>query len=350
LNLKYDYLIVGQGLAGSMLYWFLKRQKKKVCVIDAFNPTSSSNIAAGIIHPVTGRRIVKTWMADILIPFAANTYSEIENHFGEKLFSHVNILELIHSAKEQNDWSNKMASEEMKDYIIDSDSTDIYNEVLVGCPKKIIVAKSGWLNISKMTGLFRMEMASLDHLIEGDFDFNALQLHDDKISYKDIEAAKIIFCEGANATQNPFWKHLPFLPSKGELLTIRSRKLKIDHIITKTIFILPLGENLYKVGSTYSWDELNEIPTEKAKENLLSKLKTIISVPFEVVDHKAAIRPTVKERRPFIGMHPERRQVGIFNGLGTKGVLLAPFFANHFSEHLTGKTELIQEIDVSRFS
>jgi len=345
----YNFLIVGQGLAGSTLYWFLAKQGKKVCVIDKFNPTSSSRIAAGIIHPITGRRIVKTWMADTLIPYADKTYSEIEDHFHQKLFFKKDILELIHSIKEQNDWSNKMASKEMEGYFNQVNLSDLYDDVLIDEPKKIAITKSGWLNISKMIDCFRSEIASQNHLLEEDFDFSSLRLNEQGVSYKEIEADKILFCEGSKATENPFWKALPFQLSKGELITIRSDKLNIEHIITKTIFILPLGENLYKVGSTYSWDETDDIPTEKAKESLLNKLKKIIHVPFEVVDHKAAIRPTVKERRPFIGLHKEHPQVGIFNGLGTKGVLLAPFFANHFAEYLDGTVELMKEVDVKRF-
>ena len=162
-------------------------------------------------------------------------------------------------------------------------------------------------------------------------------------------AHQLIFCEGYRAAQNPFWKHLPFLPSKGEVLTIRSQQLHLDHILNKTISILPIGEHLFKVGSTYSWDELNDTPTEKEKANLLQQLGKIIKVPYEVIGHRAAIRPTVKDRRPFIGFHPEQLQVGIFNGLGTKGVLLAPYFANHFADHLLEKTELMKEVDVKRF-
>ncbi len=349
MNSKYDYLIIGQGLAGSMLYWFLSKSGKKVLILDKFNSTSSSNIAAGIIHPITGRRIVKTWMADTLIPFAEKTYSEIEDQFPEKLFFKKNILELIHSAKEQNDWSTKMTSEEMNGYFTNENTDHLYNDVLIDPTKKISITKSGWLNISKMTGLFRKQLSDQNRLLDEEFDSKSLQLLKNGIRYKEIHAEKIIFCEGAKALQNPFWKHLPFLPAKGELLTIYSDKLNLDHILTKTIFILPIGKNLFKVGSTYSWDELDEIPTEKAKENLLAQLRKIINVSFEVVDHKAAIRPTVKDRRPFVGLHLEHHQVGIFNGLGTKGVLLAPYFANHFAEHLLGKSELMEEVDVKRF-
>ncbi len=342
-------MIVGQGLAGSMLYWFLVNRGKTVFVIDQFNPTSSSNIAAGIIHPITGRRIVKTWMADTLIPFAENTYSEIENYFEEKLFYRKNILELIHSPKEENDWNNKIYSTEMQGYFSTENTRELYKYLFIDDPKKISITKSGWLNISKMISLFRNEIKTKDQLLEEDFDFSSLQLNNPGVSYKGILADQLFFCDGAKATQNPFWKHLPFIPAKGELLTIHSDQLNLDHIITKTIFILPLGKNLFKVGSTYSWDELDEIPTEKAKEDLLSKLLKIINVPFDVVDHKAAIRPTVKDRRPFIGLHKEHKQIGIFNGLGTKGVLLAPFFANHFSEYISGKTQLMEDVDVKRF-
>src|SRR5436190_10359952 len=107
MKMKYDFLIVGQGIAGSLLTWSLANNGKNVFVIDQYNSSSASNIAPGIIHPITGRRIVKTWLADTLIPFAQNVYEEIENHFAAKLFFKINILELIHSLKEQNDWSSR---------------------------------------------------------------------------------------------------------------------------------------------------------------------------------------------------------------------------------------------------
>jgi glycine oxidase len=345
----FDYILVGQGLAGSMLYWFLVKEGKKVCVIDKFNPSSSSRIAAGIIHPVTGRRIVKTWMADVLIPFANKAYEEIGNHFNQKVFSKKNILELISSPKEVNDWNNKMASAELKGYLENEKKDDLYRNYLTEDFKKVTVTNSGWLNISKMLSLFRDEMKDREILLEENFDYDSMATTEAGVTYKGIEADKLIFCEGAAAVRNPYWMHLPFLLSKGELLTIRSSEMKLEHIITKTIFILPVGEGLFKAGSTYSWNDLDDVPTSQAKENLVAQLKKIIRVPFEVVDHKAAIRPTVKDRRPFIGLHPQNKTVGIFNGLGTKGVLLAPFFAHHFSENLEGKIDLIKDVDVQRF-
>ena len=350
MKLKVDYLIIGQGLAGSLLYWFLAKQGKKVFVIDQYHASSASNIAPGIIHPITGRRIVKSWMADILIPFAETTYRELEEQFREKLYFKKNILELIGSLKEQNDWSTKSSSEEMKKYFSDENTDGLYRDIMADDFKMFSVTQSGWLHVSKMIRLFRELLLLENHLLEAEFVHEDVSFKDKGIIYKNIQAEKIIFCEGCRAIQNPYWKHLPFLLSKGEVLTIRAEQLRVDHILSKTITILPIGDNLFRVGSTYSWDELNEYPTEFAKEKLLHKLSKIINVPFEVINHQAGIRPTVKDRRPFIGMHHKQNHVGIFNGLGTKGVLLAPFFSQHYTDYLLGKTNLMEDIDIKRFS
>jgi glycine/D-amino acid oxidase-like deaminating enzyme len=342
--MKADYLIVGQGIAGSMLAWFLLKENKSVLLIDNFNSSSSSNIAAGIIHPITGRRIVKTWMADELIPFARKAYWELEAYFKEKLFHELPILELLSTTKEVNDWNARAASAELNGYISSENKDLQYNDVLKPFLKKIQIHHSGWVDMQKLVSMFRNYFSEKQILIEELFEYDLIKLNNEGVQYKNIEADKLIFCEGYAAMHNPFWKHLPYLPAKGEILTIKSPLLKLQNILVKTIFILPTAGDLYKVGSTYEWKELNETPTEKAKQKILSELDEIIHVPYEVVEHKAGIRPSVKDRRPFLGLHPEYKQIGVFNGLGTKGALLAPFFAHHFTEHLLKNIPLIKEV------
>jgi glycine oxidase len=345
--MKVDYVIVGQGIAGSMLAWFLLKEKKSVLIIDKYNLSSSSNVAAGIIHPITGRRIVKTWMADELIPFAQESYSELENFFSEQFFYQVPVLELLSSTKEVNDWQSREESKEMKGYISSENKDDLYKTVLKPFVKKIQINHSGWLDMQKLVQSFRDYFFSENKILLNEyFEHDNLKLTGEKVYYKNMQADKIIFCEGHAAMHNPLWKHLPFLPAKGEVLTIKAEGLNLQHILVKSIFILPLGNDLYKVGSTYEWNELNETPTEQAKDKILSQLRDIINVPFEVVEHKAGIRPSVKDRRPFIGFHKEYNQAAIFNGLGTKGALLAPFFANHLTQHLLHGKELLSEVDI----
>jgi glycine/D-amino acid oxidase-like deaminating enzyme len=141
---------------------------------------------------------------------------------------------------------------------------------------------------------------------------------------------------------------LPFRPVKGEILMI-DPEIQIDFIYNRKIFILPYKKGLYKVGSTYTWDYMDVLPTEEAKNFLEEKLNQIFRVKYNVVAHFAGIRPATKDRRPFIGMHPDYPFVGIFNGLGSKGVSLGPYFAQQFVGYLLKDKELDKEVNINRY-
>jgi glycine/D-amino acid oxidase-like deaminating enzyme len=260
------------------------------------------------------------------------------------------VLELLSRARELNDWQARSEAEGMSAYIDTNNRNDLYNNLLKPFFGKIEIKNSGWLDMQKLISAFRNYYLERNSLRDESFEPDSLKLEEGKVFYKGMEADKIIFCEGYAARQNPLWSYLPFIPAKGEILTIEAPRLNLNHILVKSIFILPLGNGLFKVGSTYEWNELNETPTSAAKEKILKQLDEIINVPYKVIEHKAGIRPSVKDRRPFLGFHPRFPQAGIFNGLGTKGALLAPFFAHHFVEHLLHGKQLMKEVDIARFS
>jgi glycine/D-amino acid oxidase-like deaminating enzyme len=349
MSKKADYLVAGQGLAGTMLAWFLLKENKKVVVFDIGAPHTSSRVAAGIVHPVTGRRIVKSWMADTFIPFALATYREMEQVLTKRFFYEKDIIEVLKEVREHNDWMARSEEPEMAAYIAASNSAS-YKHRLHDYPYVVRVLKGGYADLNVMLDSMKDYLAAKGALVNEAIDYNQLKCDDEGIHYKEYAARKIIFCEGYRAMTNPYWQQLPWQPSKGELLVIRCEGLKVEEIINRKIFVLPLGNDLYKAGSTYAWDTLNEIPTSEAREKLEHELGKVLQLKYEVVEHVAGVRPTVKERRPFLGFHAAHRHVGIFNGLGTKGVMAAPWLAHHFAAHLIHSSPLLDQVNINRFS
>jgi glycine oxidase len=345
-----DYIVVGQGIAGSMLSWFLMKANKKVLVIDKLNPSSASNVASGISNPITGRKFVKTWLVDELFPFAEQTYREFEELFNAELYHSTPIIKLFDSIKAQNDWSARCALPEYLPYL--------KNENIIHLDKQKVKNDFGGFEINGGSQLeadkfllsYRNLLRLKNALIEEEFAFAELKVQENSVSYRGTQAQKIIFCEGANAIHNPYFSFLPFQLAKGECLIVRIENFYPDKVINGEVFIMPMQEeDLYYIGSTHEWNFDDDLPSENGKNELVGNLSTVLTAPFEIVEHKAAVRPTVKDRRPFVGFNPEHPNVGIFNGMGTKGISLAPFFANHFTNHLVNKESLMKEVNIERF-
>jgi len=181
------------------------------------------------------------------------------------------------------------------------------------------------------------------------FDFSNLTISGSGITYKNIRAKHLIFCEGYQATQNPYFSWLPFALNKGELLEISVKNFPEECIYNKGVYVVPLEPGKWKVGATYNWREPDELPTEAGFNELKTRLQQLVKLPVQPQAHYAGIRPAVRDRKPLIGTHPELPAVHIFNGMGSKGVLMAPWLADHFSEVLTGNAVLLPEADINRF-
>ena len=343
-----EFIVVGQGLAGTLLTYFLLKNDCRVTVVGDGGKNSSSRIAAGIIHPVTGRRMAKSWMADTFLPFAEETYSRCEALTASRFYERKEILELLREPKEMNDWLARSSDPELAGYV-SLPSTVPHSDKLHAFPYAVSI-HGGYLDTGLFLDALRLYIKKSCRVVDETFSFDSFRAEEDRVVYKDLDASRILFCEGYKGMTNPYWKDLPWQPSKGELLLIRCEDLQAEEIITRKIFILPVSAGIYKAGSTYAWDSLNEIPTEEARGKLCHELKKILKVPFEVIGHLAGVRPTVKERRPFLGFHPRQKRVGIFNGLGTKGVMTGPWLANHLSEHCRYHHPLLPETDVNRYA
>lgn len=346
---KYDYIIVGQGLAGSMLAWFLYKAEKTFIIIDELKGETSSTKATGLINPITGRRFVKSWLAEELLPFALACYQNIEKELETSFFIETKIHKILQSVAQQNDWASKTKDERYKKYLSKTDlihknKKSINNEF--GCVEIAPVYK---IDTPKLINVLATFFEEKTFIRREKFEHNKLELSKTGVKYKALEAEKIIFCEGFNLVNNPFFSKVPLFLSKGEVLHFEAKQLAEDFIIGGSTNIVPLGNHLFSVGATYAWGQTTTEKTEEKRQELIQKLETIIKCPYKIVDHKAGIRPTVKDRRPVIGAHPEHKNVLVFNGLGTKGLSLSPFFANQFVAYLVEEQTLNEEVNVARF-
>ena len=152
-----------------------------------------------------------------------------------------------------------------------------------------------------------------------------------------------------HAIANPWFQHIQFKPAKGEILTVRIRGLTEERIVHRGVWLMPLGDELFRVGATYEWSQLDSQPTVTGREEICSRLKEFLRLPLEVIGHDAAVRPILKHQYPVVGMHPGQPRLGYFNGLGSKGSLQAPWLAHHFANALTGRGTLDPEVDMHHY-
>jgi glycine/D-amino acid oxidase-like deaminating enzyme len=344
-----DFIIVGQGLAGTLLSYFLMLENQRVVVLDYPHAGRTTSIAAGLINPVTGRRIAKSWRFEALAAFAKQTYQRLEEQLNIPLWLEWSIVRALHNNFEVNEWLRRSAFPEFSNYLQDGPDPQNFDErlrqpfgwgELRGCAQVALPA---------LVEKWRVRLQQQNTYFIEDFDYDQLTTVGEKVVYKAWSARKIVFCEGARAVANPFFKDLPFLPTKGELMLVKIPGPAFGKIVKHNIFLIPLGGDLYWAGATSRYEYEGASPSAYGKQWLTDELGKSLKVPFEVVSHEAGIRPTVSDVRPFLGVHHDHPSVGIFNGLGTKGALLAPFFAKQLTDFLLGNGKLDEEVDIVRF-
>ena len=342
-----DYIIAGQGLAGSVLARELIKRNKKVVIFDP-GFSNATKVASGIINPITGRNYVKTWMADEIIPFAVNFYRDMEKEFQKSFLKEIPVYKLFYSEGNINDWSLRAGSREYNSYLKNEIPVKLDADKITNFYGAFEITGTYSLNTTSFLEVFLFYLKEKEMFVEEELNYDLIEFDNNKIKYKDYKAGKIIFCEGYKGMFNPYFKYLPFNPAKGECLHVAIDNFYDDRIINGNYFTMPMGENKYYLGSTNFWDFNDDLPSEKGKKELTKGLKTMTALPFSIDSHYAGIRPTVKDRKPFLGLHPHFPQLGIFNGLGTKGISLAPYFASHFSDFILNNTPLLKEVDIKR--
>jgi hypothetical protein len=343
-----DILIIGQGISGTMLSWYLYKEGISFLVMDNNNAMAPSKVAAGLINPVTGRRYSYTWMIDTIMPFAHKSYTEIGDFLDKKIIFQKDIIDFFPSVQMRDAFATRLTENDTFLHTYpDQNQFNQYFNYEFGCGR---IQPAYTTNLQTLLSSWRSFLKENDWLLEDNFNTENLAPNADTVSYHSITAKKIIFCDGIESMNHQWFKGLPFAPSKGEMLLIESEELTNQHIFKKSMTIAPLfSKNIFWVGSSYQWEYEHPHPTNEFLERTKFHLDTWLKVPYKIVDHKAALRPSTLERRPFVGFHPTNPAIGILNGMGTKGTSLTPFFAHQLVQHITKGVTITPEADINRF-
>lgn len=344
---KLDYLIIGHGVVGAVLAHQLLDSGKSVLVVDSPKPNTSSEIAAGILNPVTGKRLTLTWKAHDFFPEAERYYSWLERRFETKLYQQLPLHRVFKSLPDQNDWMAKQHDDRYAPFVSSGSVTELDDEYTINPFGTLEVNGGGRVNVKELIRSSKEFLERIDSYQVDEVKLEEIEITGSHVRYNEFEANHVVFCTGLDQEN---WGFLPFTPMKGEVLQVESTYPQRDEIVIGGCFFCPTDDGLNYAGATYNWRNVDLNITEEGKTEILDKLATFIRKPVTVKEHKAGIRPAVKDRRPLLGKHPEYNRVYLCSGMGSKGVSMAPYLCRHLVEHIETGKQLLPEVDLKRYT
>lgn len=346
--MKVDYIIVGLGLAGLSFAEQLREHQRSFVVFED-NSQQSSLVAGGVYNPVILKRFTPVWEARNQLDVSLPVYERLEKELNEKFDYKFQIQKVFKNIEDQNNWFSACDKPLLTEFM----NPNISNEKVQG----IIgnhgfgeVYEAGRIDTATLISTYRNLLKEQNCLQKFSFKHQKLKINESFIQYQGITANRIVFCEGYGMTDNPWFNYLPLDEVKGETITIHAPDLKVDFLVKSSVFVLPLGDDMYKVGATFNHADKTSLPTKEGREELVEKLKKTISIPYTIVDQAAGIRPAVKDRRPLVGQHETHRNLYILNGLGTRGVMIGPWAAKQLFNSIENDGEIHPMMNITRFS
>ena len=350
---KVRYLVVGQGLAGTLIGYRLEQAGHDVHYQDAPEQRAASSVAAGIVNPITGRRFVKSWRIDELLPAARALYGDLESELRVRIWYDIPLVRTLFNQADENDWLARSGDRGYGPYLDDAPELGRIPELTHPAFAYAGVRQSARVDLERLTAAYRTRLRQAGRITETVLDYADLRPGPDGVSWDTADRRhrfdRVIFCEGWRSRFNPWFGHLPAEGNKGEVLIVRTQAPVLERMFKHRIFLVPRPDGTYWAGATSENGFGEELPSSPKRDYLEQRLREVLRVPFTIEDHMAAVRPTVADRRPVIGPHPEHDRLWIFNGLGTKGASLAPLVSEWLLSALTDGAPCPPEVHLNRF-
>lgn len=345
--LSTDYIIVGQGVAGSCFALKLLDAGKSFILID-HNRDKASAVAPGMYNALVLKRFSLIWHAAAQLKLMKETFGRFEELLGGSYIEEIPTYRLLNNEEELRTWEKKSTHKELHPYLSDRIRHDVPSGIWA--PNGYAeVKQTGRVHLNPCLTAFRTWLEARGMYRQETFDYKDLKWDENGVSYREIRAGKIIFAEGYGIKNNPFFNYLPVIGVKGEILYIKPEIPVPEGVWKGYNFLLPTPDGNALTASTYERDNLSSGPSKKGEAALRKYLEDIYTGDYEIIAHEAGIRPTVSDIRPLIGPHPLYKNLVVLNGMGTRGVLLAPQMSEFLYNHLEENKPIDSEADVSRF-
>ncbi len=343
--MQVDFLIIGQGLAGSLLARALKHRGQKVMVVDDGWKSSSSQVAAGLMTPLTGRRFTLTPEYPELFQRAQKILSSLN------VFRSIEVYRIFVDAQQREQGLKRSQSDTCRPFIkkisdqageLDSRLTDEWGGALMS---------GAWVDLPKLLHDSRIELQAENAWRQATFDPGDVQITSDFIQWRDVTARGLIYCDGYKSSQRGPFTYLPWKPAKGEAITFQSPVLQTSFVLNREGWALPIGKGRWRAGTNWEWTQLDENPSSMQKEKLIRRFIGYFREPImlEVTEHVAGVRPCTSDSYPMIGTHPSLPRVHLFNGMGPRGTVWAPTLAEEMADYLVKQSPLRAQCDLRRF-
>ena len=321
-----------------------------ITLFDLPSPQAASRVAAGLYNIITGRHATLTWQARTLL-------AHLDAFFEQPPFAHLRahlhpmpIYRPYKGPEDFNDWHVHSLSTEFSDLVKhcpESRDTTLLHNPLGG----LEILPCGWADTAAL--IDGIQTTLVEHF--------GLHLIQAPFPYTDLDPAtgtlqghgtfhEIIFAEGVGIKHNPWFSTVDIRPLKGQILDLEIDMPQPDYVYLRKNFLIPKGHNQYTLGATYEQAFHDDAPTPEAHTLLMDQFQSSVQAPAKVTAQRAGLRPTSPDRRPIIGQHPEHPKLHVLNGMGTKGLLQAPWCARLMRDCLDGHTaDIPKAVHLDRF-
>lgn len=335
-----DYLIIGQGLAGSILAFELIARGQRVMVLDNEHKGSASQVAAGIINPITGHRLNLT---DGFVDYcsrATQFYSDLESTLGVNVVKPVDQIRLIKNPGQASYLRKRLEQQDYRNFLEQNLSPSVFVDTEHGSAK---VKQTLVVDTKRLLQVMKDWLIKQNAYLSALIDYTQLTFTTSSVKYNNVVASRVIFCEGYQAINNPWLSQLPFKLAKGEILTLE-KSVETPSMLSWGNWLVPHDNMTAKLGSSYAWQDTDLTPSNEVKEKLLDSLQSQTGLRPKVVNHEVGVRPTTTHRHAFVGPIKARDYAYCFNGFGSKGCLTIPAHATLLCDHLLKQAPLPEDI------